>query len=371
MSASVHGVRDRVDSILAHLDRTDDAARSAAHAVGDHFRLHGDEAPHDQDAGESGAPGVGPGEPGDLDEGGQAEDGTGVAPPLPSVDELFARIRAGSTAAALEADATRAGDADHAPGGVSAPGERADTGVPASEPPEVRGSAAEEGPRDAAPEADQEEEAEPGPDELLATRRDELLAPLTAKLSRSIKRALGDDQNRMLDRLRNDAALPADDLLGPEDAHVEAFATVARGHLGEAFTAGTVFVGADAAVDGADAVEHSSAGLAHAVITMLRRHISEGAGDPGDRVGAAFREWRGERVERLAGDWATQAFSSGVIAAVGSGSVRWVVTSPTGCSDCADNSLAGALAAGEGFPTGHIHPPAHPGCRCLVARAGG
>jgi hypothetical protein len=100
---------------------------------------------------------------------------------------------------------------------------------------------------------------------------------------------------------------------------------------------------------------------------MVRRHISEGAGDPGDRVGAAFREWRGERVERLAGDAATQAFSSGVTATAGSHDVRWVVTSATGCSDCADNALAGALAAGEAFPTGHHHPPAHPGCRCLVA----
>ena len=35
---------------------------------------------------------------------------------------------------------------------------------------------------------------------------------------------------------------------------------------------------------------------------MLRRRIGEGNGEAGDRVGAAFREWRGERVERLAGD---------------------------------------------------------------------
>ena len=41
MAASVHGVRDRVDGILAHLDRTDDEARAAAQAVSEQFRLHG------------------------------------------------------------------------------------------------------------------------------------------------------------------------------------------------------------------------------------------------------------------------------------------------------------------------------------------
>ena len=50
MTASVHGVRDRVDSILTHLERVDDRARAAAHGVGDQFRLHGGEAPHGHDA---------------------------------------------------------------------------------------------------------------------------------------------------------------------------------------------------------------------------------------------------------------------------------------------------------------------------------
>ena len=47
------------------------------------------------------------------------------------------------------------------------------------------------------------------------------------------------------------------------------------------------------------------------VVASLRRQVAEGSGDPADRIGAAFREWRGERVERLVGDQATQAFSAG------------------------------------------------------------
>ena len=49
MAASVHGVRDRVDGILAHLDRTDEEARAAAQGVADQFRLGTAEMPHDQD----------------------------------------------------------------------------------------------------------------------------------------------------------------------------------------------------------------------------------------------------------------------------------------------------------------------------------
>ena len=90
--------------------------------------------------------------------------------------------------------------------------------------------------------------------------------------------------------------------------------------------------------------------------------------DAGERVGAAYREWRGERIERLVGDFAVQAFSAGTVAAAGdTGKVRWVLTSDQGCSDCDDNALAGAVLAAEGFPTGHSFPPAHSGCRCLVA----
>ncbi len=84
---------------------------------------------------------------------------------------------------------------------------------------------------------------------------------------------------------------------------------------------------------------------------MLRRRIADGtdAGEEvSDRVGAAFREWRGERIERLVGDFAVQAFSAGVAAATSSdGMVRWVMTSSSGCSDCDDNALAGSRAHGR------------------------
>jgi DivIVA domain-containing protein len=363
MAASVHGVRDRVDGILAHLDRTDDEARAAAQSVSEQFRLHG--GPHDQDEADgvgdamSGAPPTGPtpAAAGDAPDAVDVEggDGGGIPPGAPSVDELFARIRAGS-----ETAGAGAGGGTAVTAAVPVADETA--AVPVADEtaalPVVEAAAS-------AP-----DEALPGPDDLVIARRDELLSPVTARLSRTVKRALGDDQNRLLDQLRNTPSTPSEELLGPEDAHVDTFAAAANEHLREAFTAGTVFAGAGTArVAEGDAVAQSAAGLAHVVVTMLRGKILDTGGDTADKVGAAYREWRGERVERLAGDYATQAFSAGVAASRADGKLRWVVASASGCSDCADNALAGAVSTSEGFPTGHAHPPAHSGCRCLVAAA--
>jgi DivIVA domain-containing protein len=352
MAASVHGVRDKVDGILTQLERTDDEARAAALAAGDQARVHGaDEGPHDQDA--SGEPDAG--EPttvvavvgGDEDD----DDPTGevdvaAEAGAPSVDELFARIRAGSD--------------EGEPGVEGEAGQESKAGA-AGDPVQ-----AEAEPAPATAEVD---EVMLGPDGAVIARRDELLAPVTQRLSRAVKRALGDDQNRLLDQLRSAPAAAGEALLGPEDEHLAVFSNAALAHLEEAFAAGTSFAGdGPAAAPAGTAVAQAAAGLARTVVTMLRRRIADGTEDVGDRVGAAFREWRGERVERLAGDFATQAFSAGVMAAVGADrKVRWVLTRTGGCSDCDDNALAGAVAATESFPTGHQYPPAHAGCRCLVA----
>ncbi len=380
MAASVHGVRDRVDGILAHLDRTDEEARAAAQGVADQFRLGTAEVPHDQEDAEATGevPPTGPTPITRGSDGGAAEDENGA--PGPSVDELFARIRAGS--GETEEPAPSAAPATGEPAQPASASDAASVADPATSTSagagrgsveseavvsEVAAASVDTG--GATGELDAEEpEAPPGPDDAIIARRDELLTPITSRLSRTVKRTLGDDQNRLLDRLRSEPALGVDELMGSEDEHVAAFAGAARSHLDEAFAAGTVFVGAGAAtVPRGDAVDLSSAGLARAVVTALRRQMAESNGDPADRVGAAFREWRGERVERLVGDQATQAFSAGVAAASADGKVRWVVTTASGCSDCEDNALAGAVSGSEAFPTGHPYPPAHSGCRCLIA----
>jgi cell division septum initiation protein DivIVA len=329
MAASVQGVRTSIDVILSQVERSDDDARSAALAAGDQARLQLPKAPAEEETAPSG-------------EGGEDPAVGGTAP---SVDELFARIRAGTD--------------------ETGPPTRAITTV---------GSPATDGPADAASEGESDGEEE-GPDAAVIARRDELLSPIAAQLSRHIKRALGDDQNRLLDVLRNTPNVGGEVLLGAEDLHLSTFTSAAQGHIAEAFTAGTVFGGAASGeVPSGAAVEQAAAGLARTVVTMLRRRIADGSGageEVGERVGAAYREWRGERIERLVGDFAVQAFSAGVADAADGGLVRWVMATSTGCSDCHDNALAGAMPIAEGFPTGHAYPPAHSGCRCLVVPATG
>ena len=62
--------------------------------------------------------------------------------------------------------------------------------------------------------------------------------------------------------------------------------------------------------------------LAEAVVGPLRRRLADGDGLAeadesvvAEHVGSAFREWKGERIERLAGDHVVAAFSAGTIAA--------------------------------------------------------
>ncbi len=348
MAAAVQGVRDSMDVIIGDLGRTDDQARAAALAAGDQARLHGlEDATPEEEATPEPTPGV---EETVAVSEEAADDDTAehqaVGDAAPTVDELFARIRGGSN-------------------DVAPVDEQLTMVVPVVEPKVF----------------DVENDEEPavkvvelaGPDDEVITARDEALNPIITQLARHLKRALGDDQNRMLEILRTTPAAHGEALLGPEDIHLAVYLTAAEGHLADACTAGLTFGGAvtGAKFDQAP-IEQSTSGLARAVVTMLRRRIAgddDGGEEAGERVSAAFREWRGERIERLVGDFAVQAFSAGVTMASPDQPLRWVLASTSGCSDCDDNALAGAVSPSEGFPTGHAHPPAHSGCRCLIAPA--
>jgi DivIVA domain-containing protein len=398
MAASIHGVRDSVDGILTDLQRSDDDARSAATAAGEGARLRGvDDVALADDLADVGlaeaepvdgvpaegaladapaassTPDAAPTEDPPTEEtpttsvaGGDGIDGGDEGPDAatvgdaPSVDELFARIRAGTDTPP---------DGPEGPA-AAAPGAAAPDAPPAvAEAADVAADATAEVTAEAQPET---EDADVDPDRALIDRRNDLLSPVVLQLSRHVKRALGDDQNRLLDVLRVAPTTKVDELLGPEDAHLTTFISASSAHLADAYGAGAKFAGGKAGKGPSDAAaEQSAAALARAVVTMLRRRIEEGT-DAGEdvsaRVGAAFREWRGERIERLVGDCALQSFSAGVLAtATKKGTVRWILTSPDGCSDCDDNALAGPVPVTDGFPTGHAAPPAHAGCRCLVA----
>ncbi len=219
------------------------------------------------------------------------------------------------------------------------------------------------------------EEAEASPDTLAFARRTDALDPIVTNLARRLKRALQDDQNRLLDRLRQGTGEWSDGLLVDEASQKSLYSDAATTSVRDAMSAGNAFaraaVGgrrAKAAAPDQRAVDAVSGELASTVVTLIRRRLESGEiPDAAERVGAAYREWRGERIERLAEDSAVEAFSKGVLAGVGKGAVRWSRNEVgPGCADCEDNALAGAVVPGDEFPTGHRHPPAHAGCRCLV-----
>lgn len=226
----------------------------------------------------------------------------------------------------------------------------------------------------------------------ILTRREELVGPAKDEVVHALKRALRVEQNELLDRLRS---LPrgADPLTAlPVEKAASELAEATRAGLVVAFDAGTRFaeerIGSNGNGTGPPrdpVVAHATAeavasGLGTEVAAAIVRRLDEGihgvsteGGSLQHAVGAAYREWKGERVEDVAADHVTAAFAQGALdAAKRAGSrVVWIADDGTSrCSDCEDDELAGALVAGTAFPTGQTHPPAHGGCRCVLAPPG-
>jgi hypothetical protein len=222
-------------------------------------------------------------------------------------------------------------------------------------------------------------------EELLLQRRDAAVEAIEASLARRLKRLLQDDQNEVLDRLRSRGGRRSSiDVLPPEDEQLSRFAHAGRPHLEEAARAGAGFAAPwspgsppDPSLPELDDVVDELAG---AIVTPLRRRLERAFEDTADeepsvvaeRLGAAYREWKTQRIEQAAADHVAGAFARGAFEAVPAGRpLRWVVDDVDGpCPDCDDNALAGATPRGQVFPTGQQHPPAHAGCRCLLLPAG-
>ncbi|HUY43067.1 MAG TPA: DivIVA domain-containing protein [Acidimicrobiales bacterium] len=205
----------------------------------------------------------------------------------------------------------------------------------------------------------------------LFSRRDDALAESLTVLTRRVKRALQDDQNVMLDRLRDVKAMITTEL---EDEHAQRarYADAALDALADAAAAGIQFAHAEGAGASANVsragIDECATDLAVTVVLALRKRIlSDGSGDGPERVNAAYREWRGARVERLCTDFARRAFHLGVVAASSGSNVRFIVSpSDPPCDACALDAASGERPAGQTFPSGSAYPPLHAGCACTV-----
>jgi len=404
LAETIGDVRHAVDHITDELFRAEDEARMAAEAAGRNAAQEElvDVASTESTMDDLRAPADGAGR------------GAGEPDTRQSVEELFARLRAEAVSLQVpdEAAATAvpgeaapegarggldagAGDPGAQPDGRGGDGPavmaapprpaRTDTvAAPHPETPSTTTAVASEPPvragtPEAAPEGagggQEDGNEEPVLDPVVA-QRDEVLTPLVATLARRLKRALQDDQNDILDRLRAKGGW-APGVLPSEDDHARRYVLAAGDQLMEAARAGATFAGGKA--DEAPGAEDVASELASDIVAPLRRRL-EGEGpsvEEGDEsalvelVGAAFREWKGARTERLAGDKAVFAFARAALSAVPRGTMlRWVVVDDVPeCPDCDDNALADPVRSGEDFPTGHPHPPAHAGCRCLLVPA--
>jgi hypothetical protein len=113
-------------------------------------------------------------------------------------------------------------------------------------------------------------------------------------------------------------------------------------------------------------------GLAGAMAGRLHERLADAIDGARDdeavtqRLGARYREFKGQELDAVVGDALAAAWALGVFDGAPAGTMlRWVADEEGRCPDCDDNALE-PTKRGQRFPTGQTHPPAHPGCRCLL-----
>jgi DivIVA domain-containing protein len=293
---------------------------------------------------------------------------TSTAPDLAAVDSLFARIRAGQSepAAAAEDDTLLPG--------AETPTE-AEHEVAEAEIDLVTEGAGAEAP--AATDVDavvDAVEADVVAAEAWRAKHhagvDSLLAPLVKRA----KRVAQDDQNALLDAVRRHKGRPsAEQVLRSDEDIIAAWGGVLRAALDDAYGAGREAAGAERAAAPDDLLRASAETIAFPLRDRLVVAIDDlDAADTSglvERIGARYREWKNQQLERALGDVIVAAWSRGVYDGSRDGTIlRWLPLTEGRCADCDDNALEPTVK-GAPFPTGQTRPPAHPGCRCLLAPA--
>lgn len=309
-------------------------------------------------------------------------------PVKPSVNELFARLKA-AKADDIAREVVAAVDAESAAGegGAAQPEPAART---------TRGKAADaaaatEGTE--VPEAIEATEATDsgGPIELAEleespfVRRDDDLAHLEVTLARRLKRVLADEQSDLLDVLRGKAPVRSLDAVLPEEAdQVRMYAEAAADDLRAAALLGAASMAHDPSaalerrVTDADVVSRVTHLIGSELVLPLRERVAQAISDAdgdarqiGNQVRAIYREWKTQRLDDQAAALLRSSYGLGASSAIVPGtSVCWV-TDPSiaPCERCEANERAGVVRFGDELPNGDRTPPAHAGCRCLLVEA--
>jgi cell division septum initiation protein DivIVA len=262
-----------------------------------------------------------------------------------SVDDLFAKLRAAS-AETVAQDVVAKDDAAEVEGATS--GDEAPT---------------------------------PAPVPVAIAQREVALKSVRTALSRALKRVLADEQNEVLDRLRpRNASTAVADVLGPAEAYGGTYREAAEDPLWAAAEAGAHAMSdlegeeLHAALEARSVLDRCLDTVASELVVPLRSRLVESleasGEDPSEAAShlrSTYREWKG-RLDVVSDDLARTAYGRAAFAVLAPGTrVCWMID-PSGapCPDAEDNALAGPIAAGEPFPTGHRYAPAYRGCRCLL-----
>ena len=210
--------------------------------------------------------------------------------------------------------------------------------------------------------------------------RDEALSGLVVTMARKLKRVLADEQNNVLEHLRGKrSSLEMDAILGTIEEHAARYAVSVAEDTMTAASAGAKSVkssgGSSRRVTQKAIASHVkdtiTAGLVAGFREDARIAIGEAEGDReilASLMRDVYRKWKTDLIDQHVDDIACTSYSKGGFLALEPNSrLSWMVDPAAECcSECEDNSLAGSVAKGDVFPTGHSMPPAHPGCRCLV-----
>jgi cell division septum initiation protein DivIVA len=226
----------------------------------------------------------------------------------------------------------------------------------------------------------------PKVDQGVFDHRDEVLEPIMVLITRKMKRVLADEENSMLTYLQGKKSVVAlEKVLPLADEHLQMYVEALSEDVISAAMAGAQSLSKSLKADLRKRVTRSavmqvvSRTMDESTIRPLRekiqRAVEHSNGDKDEMsnlIRSVYREMKMQRVEQQVSDIARMAYSRGAYLVLDQGTqVCWMVD-PNGpsCADAEDNSLAGSTDLGSEFPTGHVHPTAHAGCRCLIAPIG-
>jgi len=211
--------------------------------------------------------------------------------------------------------------------------------------------------------------------------RDASIAPLIVNMSKKLKRVGADELNAVLEHLNvKKSSLEIAAIVGTTSAHTKHHALAINDDIMAAATEGAKSMksagGSTKRITKKAVGDAVNTMLLETIVQPLRDRLAKIVADSnGNRdeiakaVRSMYRDWKLTYIDAHTEDLACVAYSMGSHLSLEVGTpVCWMVD-PNGpeCADAEDNALSGVTPCGEKFPTGHEHPLAHSGCRCLVA----